>query len=254
MLLRRHPEEIFFQGKEMKIWSDSEGSCFLPGVHDWVSLWRNVLGAALQRMVFCYFLKQNISRATEEGAGIWTTPLCKNHSRTWLFLPSCTCFDVCVDLVWQWQCSASLWVTSLGFAFGFLSWGTWTWLAWNTNTLEVFQCWSVWHSSPAVLFGMWRHVHPQQSCGYMDIGLGQFPFPDCLDTAVCRAVECRGSGNSPVKSVFSLLSLFSPLTPWAAALFQVPEVMVFELFNSISKTNGYACTPQHFCGLLCVHI
>lgn len=64
------------------------------------------------------------------------------------------------------------------------------------------------------------------------------PFPDCLDTAVCRAVECRGSGNSPVKSVFSLLFLLSPLTPWAAALFQVPEVMVFELFNSISKTNG----------------
>lgn len=50
-----------------------------------------------------------------------------------------------------------------------------------------------------VLFGMYRRA-PQQSRGYVNIDLGQFPFPDCLDTAVCR-----GSGSSPVKCLLSAL-------------------------------------------------
>lgn len=197
----------------MKIWSGSESSHFLPDVRDWVNLWRDVLGAALQRVdFFDVFFSKKLPEPQRKEVVFEKHPCVKITARHGCLY----CPVLALLCVWTWYgsdsamlCSGSLlWRLRLVFWVGALGMGlvglkhqlTWTIL-------------NVWHSSPVVLFGLYRHVHPQQSLGYMDIGLGQFPFPECLDTALCRAVECRGSGNSAVKSVSSVLFLLSPLTP-----------------------------------------
>lgn len=140
-----------------------------------------------------------------------------------------------------------LWVLELGHL-------GWAWLASNTSSLKPFWCLSVWHSSPVVLFGMYRHVHPQQSCGYMVIGLGQFPFPGCLDTSVCRAVECRRSGNFPVKSVSSAL-LAQPSDPMSSCF--VPGARSDGVWIvQLCQPNKWMCihTSTFLWSVLCAHL
>lgn len=129
----------------MKIWSGSEGSHFLPDVRDWVNLWRSVLGAALQRVVFlAVFFSKTLPEPQRKELVFEHHPCVKITAGHGCFYHPV----LALMCVWIWYgsdsavlCSGSfLWGLPLVFWVGALGVGLVGLKHQCTQTILVFEC------------------------------------------------------------------------------------------------------------------
>lgn len=183
------------------------------------------------------------------------TPLCKNPSRTWLFLLSCAAL-ICV---WTWCCSDSsvlhsgslLWGLPLVFLVGALGMGLVGLKHQHTRTILMFECltlipsgafWGIQTCAPTI--EPWL-------CGYCSwaVPIPWLPGYSCLQGRRMQGIRELSSWKCLLSAV-----LAQPSDPMSNSFAPVARSDGVWIVSSVSKTNGCAPTPQHFCGLFCVHI
>lgn len=163
-------------------------------------------------------------------------------------LLSCACFAGCrAAVVVTVHCftpghffGVCLWVLELGHL-------GWACLAWNTNSLEPFWCLSVWHSSPVVLFGMCRPVHPQQAVVTWILVLGS-----SHSLAVWMQLFAGDQGTLQLK-VSPLCSSCSASDPMSSCF--VPGARSVWIVQ-LCQPNKWMCihTSTFLWSLLCAHL